>query len=51
MPRINLWRDAELAGDIAAGHKFKIAHRFTVVLNVGQMIGLIYAVYFNITTL
>ncbi len=51
MPRINLWRDAELAGDITAGHKFKIAHRLTVVLNVGQMIGLIYAVYFNITTL
>lgn len=51
MPLINLWRDAELAGDITAGHKFKIAHRLTVVLNVGQMIGLIYAVYFNITTL
>ena len=51
MPRINLWRDAELAGDITAGHKFKIAHRFTVVLNIGQMIGLIYAVYFNIITL
>ena len=51
MPRINIWRDAELAGDLTAGHKFKIAHRLTVVLNVGQMIGLIYAVYFNITTL
>ena len=51
MPRINLWRDAELAGNMTAGHKFKIAHRLTVVLNVGQMIGLIYAVYFNITTL
>ena len=51
MPRINIWRDAELAGDGTAGHKFKIAHRLTVVLNIGQMIGLIYAVYFNINTL
>ena len=51
MPRINLWRDAESAGDLTAGHKFKIAHRLTVVLNIVQMMGLIYAVYFNITTL
>ena len=51
MPRINIWRDAELAGDETAGHKFKIAHRLTVVLNIGQMIGLIYAVYFNVNTL
>ena len=51
MPRINIWRDAELAGDGTAGHKFKIAHRLTVVLNIGQMIGLIYAVYFNVNTL
>ena len=51
MPRINIWRDAELAGDGTAAHKFKIAHRLTVVLNIGQMIGLIYAVYFNVNTL
>ena len=51
MPRINLWRDADLAGDRNAGHKFKIAHRLVVVLNIGQMIGLVYAVYFNVKML
>ena len=33
MPRINLWRDAELAGDMTAGQKFKIAHRLTVAVS------------------
>jgi hypothetical protein len=51
MPRINLWRDADLAGDRNAGHKFKIAHRLVVVLNIGQIIGLVYAVYFNVKML
>tara|TARA_A200000159_G_scaffold139159_1_gene140522 strand:+ start:88 stop:504 length:417 start_codon:yes stop_codon:yes gene_type:complete len=51
MPRINLWRDADLAGDRNAGHKFKIAHRLVMVLNIGQIIGLVYAVYFNVKML
>ena len=37
MPRMNPWRDAELAGDAAAGRRFAAAHRFSVLVNMLQM--------------
>jgi len=37
MPRMNPWRDAELAGDAAAGRRFATAHRFSVLVNMLQM--------------
>jgi uncharacterized membrane protein len=48
MPMINRWRDAEMAGDLKAKKKFKTAHRLTVVLNIAQMCGIIYAIHVNI---
>ena len=40
-PRINAFRDAEIAGDAAAGQKFKSAHRLSVIINMVQLAGLI----------
>lgn len=37
MPRMNPWRDAELAGDAEAGRKFAAAHRTSVAINLVQM--------------
>jgi hypothetical protein len=37
MPKMNPWRDAELAGDAAAGQRFAAAHRFSVLVNMLQM--------------
>lgn len=37
-PRINAWRDAELAGDRFAGEKFAAAHRLSVVINLCQLL-------------
>ena len=37
MPMINAARDAELAGDPAAGARFKLLHRAAVVVNVLQL--------------
>ena len=48
MPKINVWRDDALTGILNADKKFKIAHRGTVILNVIQMCGLMYATYFNV---
>ncbi len=38
VPKINAWRDAALAGDERAESLFNISHRFTVLLNVVQML-------------
>jgi len=38
MPRINAARDAELAGDAAAGARFRLLHRAAVVVNVLQLL-------------
>lgn len=36
-PRLNAWRDAELAGDAAAGARFKTGHRLSVAINFVQL--------------
>lgn len=38
MPRINAYRDAELAGDASAKKPFGRLHGLSVVLNLGQML-------------
>ncbi|MEM6491093.1 MAG: DUF4149 domain-containing protein [Pseudomonadota bacterium] len=38
MPKINALRDAELAGDAAAGAGFKLRHRISVLVNVVQLL-------------
>jgi hypothetical protein len=40
MPRMNRLRDAELAGDAAAGHSFERLHKESVIINVAQMAAL-----------
>jgi hypothetical protein len=42
--RINQARDAELAGDKAAGKRFKALHRTSVLINLAQMLALLYLV-------
>lgn len=39
--RINAARDAELAGDDAAGARFKALHRASVLINLAQMLALL----------
>ena len=41
MPRINQVRDAELAGDTAAGARFATLHRVSVIINMIQLLALI----------
>lgn len=38
MPAINAARDAELAGDAAAGGRFRLLHRAAVIVNVLQLL-------------
>jgi len=38
MPKINALRDAELAGDAAAGRGFKLRHRISVIVNLVQLV-------------
>lgn len=38
MPRINAYRDAELAGDAAAKKPFARLHGLSVIVNLGQML-------------
>ncbi len=40
MPKLNAWRDAELAGDEQAGERFQSGHKLSVMINVAQMIAL-----------
>ena len=40
MPRMNRLRDAEIAGDAAAGHSFERLHRESVIINFVQLAAL-----------
>ena len=44
MPRINNYRDAEIAGDLSAKSKFDSLHRLSVGINCAQIIVLIIAI-------
>ena len=41
VPRINALRDAELAGDVAAGARFATLHRVSVIINMVQLLALV----------
>ena len=41
VPRINQLRDAELAGDAAAGKRFATLHRVSVIINMVQLLALV----------
>ena len=41
VPRINQLRDAELAGDAAAGARFATLHRVSVTINMVQLLALV----------
>ena len=41
VPRINQLRDAELAGDVAAGARFATLHRVSVIINMVQLLALV----------
>jgi hypothetical protein len=45
MPQINRARDAQLAGDARAARRFGYLHGFSVVLNLGQLVGAAYVLY------
>lgn len=45
VPRINALRDLELAGDENAGKKFAAGHRLSVIVNVAQLIGVLYVLW------
>ena len=42
VPRINQLRDAELAGDAAAGARFATLHRVSVMINMVQLLALVF---------
>ena len=44
LPKINQWRDEELAGNLHSAKKFSLSHRLTVVLNLLQMALIVYAI-------
>ncbi len=41
VPRVNQLRDAELAGDTAAGTRFAALHRLSVITNMVQLLALV----------
>ena len=41
VPHINQLRDAELAGDAAAGTRFATLHRMSVIINMVQLLALV----------
>ena len=41
VPRINELRDADLAGDAAAGKRFATLHRVSVIINMVQLLALV----------
>jgi hypothetical protein len=41
VPQINQLRDAELAGDAAAGARFTTLHRVSVIINMVQLLALV----------
>ena len=42
VPRINQLRDAELSGDAAAGARFATLHRVSVIINMVQLLALVF---------
>ena len=42
VPRINQLRDAELDGDAAAGARFATLHRVSVIINMVQLLALVF---------
>ena len=42
VPRINQLRDAELAGDATAGARFATLHRVSVIINMVQLLALVF---------
>ena len=44
LPKINQWRDEELAGNLDSAKKFSLSHRLTVILNLLQMALIVYAI-------
>lgn len=44
LPKINQWRDEELAGNLNSAKKFSLSHRLTVILNLLQMALIVYAI-------
>ena len=42
VPHINQLRDAELAGDAAAGKRFATLHRVSVIINMVQLLALVF---------
>ncbi len=41
VPRLNAWRDLDIAGDESAGVKFKRGHRASVFLNIVQLVAIV----------
>ncbi len=44
IPKINKYRDAEIAGDVSAKSKFDSFHRLSVIINGGQIVLLIISI-------
>ena len=42
VPRINQLRDADLVGDAAAGKRFATLHRVSVIINMVQLLALVF---------
>ncbi|MEM8937185.1 MAG: hypothetical protein AAGC77_12325 [Pseudomonadota bacterium] len=45
VPKINIWRDLELAGDASAAKQFKIGHSTSVIINLIQMAATIWVLW------
>ncbi|MEM1086625.1 MAG: DUF4149 domain-containing protein [Pseudomonadota bacterium] len=45
LPRLNAWRDQGKAGDAAAQKKFDGGHRFSVIVNLAQMLFVVIALW------
>ncbi|MEL7040730.1 MAG: DUF4149 domain-containing protein [Pseudomonadota bacterium] len=45
VPKINAWRDQELAGDAAAKRHFALGHRASVIINFAQMVAAVWALW------
>ena len=46
MPKLNILRDSEIAGEKSAKRKFDLFHRLSVSINVTQLILLIFSIYY-----
>ena len=50
VPKINAWRDRELAGDEAAAARFNAGHRASVIINLAQLAAIVWVFWQLITT-